>query len=82
VELRYASGCPHLAATRALVERCLMAAGCAAEIEERQGPFPSPSVLVDGVDVMGPPRVEGPACRLDLPTEERLMARLARGAGR
>ncbi|MCP2242462.1 hypothetical protein LX86_001183 [Lentzea aerocolonigenes] len=45
---------------------------------ERVGDFPSPTVLVDGVDVMnhhdGAPEMH--ACRLDVPTAERVLAAL------
>ena len=43
---------------------------------ERIGDYPSPTVLVNGDDVMGQPSTSGPTCRLDVPTEDRVMAAL------
>ena len=80
IELRFFGGCPHEAPTRQLLMRCLERAGIHAEIEEKEGDYPSPSILVDGVDVMGDPPSAARACRLDLPTEERLVAMLSRSA--
>lgn len=76
VELLLAPDCPNAAAARALVAASLDRLGLAVPVHERVGEFPSPTVLVDGVDVMtgrtGTPRVR--ACRLDLPTTSRLLA--------
>ena len=78
VEVLYAPGCPHAAGARALVRRCLERLGSpAVSLIEREGDFPSPTVRVDGRDVMGPPSAWEPGCRLDLPTEESLMRALA-----
>jgi hypothetical protein len=49
-------------------------------IIERVGRYPSPTVLVDGVDVMRPEsgaRI-GDACRLDLPAPQRVLDALHR----
>jgi hypothetical protein len=46
-------------------------------VVERIGDFPSPTILINGVDVMGVPMTTGAACRLDLPSEERILAALA-----
>ena len=72
VQLFYVEGCPNLDAARRLLRRCLDAAGLACGVEECFGAYPSPTVLVDGVDVMGNTAVHGPCCRLDLPTEEQV----------
>jgi hypothetical protein len=66
VELRYFLGCPHVDGTRRLLERL------GVRFVEVEADYPSPSVLVDGVDVMGDPGARVRACRLDLPTEDRL----------
>jgi hypothetical protein len=76
VELRYAPGCPHVARSRRLLRTCLAADGRDDLILEREGDFPSPSVLIDGVDVMGAVEANGPSCRLDLPTQARILAAL------
>jgi hypothetical protein len=77
VELLHLPGCPHLDATRQLVFDCLDALGLPrTAVVEQSGPFPSPSILVNGADVMGVPDVLGAACRLDVPTRERLLIAL------
>jgi len=50
-------------------------------VEQLEGPYPSPALLIDGADVTGKPLVQQPSCRLDLPTEEQIMAALARVSG-
>ncbi|MEV0453867.1 alkylmercury lyase family protein [Catellatospora methionotrophica] len=75
VELRSVPDCPNLAPARAVLTACLAEAGITAEIVEVVGDYPSPSVLIDGVDVMGDAGT-GPACRLDLPTAAAIHAAL------
>ncbi len=48
---------------------------------ERDGDYPSPTVKVNGLDVMGDPATSARACRLDVPTEERVIGALRRAAG-
>jgi hypothetical protein len=43
-------------------------------VQELEGAFASPTLLVDGVDVTGRPAVSEPSCRLDLPTREQILA--------
>lgn len=79
IELHTSPGCPNAAPTRRLLVACLPAAGIEEPIIEKVGAYPSPTVLIDGVDVMRPGEtVGGDACRLDLPTRERLLAALRR----
>lgn len=75
VELLSAPGCRNVAAARAMVADCLTALGIDMPIIERVGSYPSPTVLIDGVDVMRPdgPTPEADACRLDLPTAQRIL---------
>lgn len=84
VELLLAPDCPLADAARATVERCIDQLGLAAQVVERVGDYPSPTLLVDGVDVMndisGVPQSQ--ACRLDVPTESRVLTALrGRAAG-
>ena len=79
LELLYFHGCPNADRARALLAQCLTQLGLSALLVEREGDFPSPSIQVNGIDVMGPPPVSGRFCRLDVPTEERVLAVL-RGA--
>ena len=80
IELLTAPGCPHAAAARATVIECLSAVGLDAPIIDRVGRYPSPTVLVDGVDVMRPESgvPNGDACRLDLPTPQHVLDALNR----
>ena len=76
VELLLVPGCPHVDAARRLLQSCLSEVGIQPRIEEREGAYPSPTILINGEDVMGrPPSMEA-SCRLDVPTRERLLAAL------
>ncbi|MCX8565164.1 alkylmercury lyase [Mycolicibacterium mucogenicum] len=78
IELLSSPDCPHAAATRQLLVDALAAAGIADPIIERVGAYPSPTVLIDGRDVMRPGQpLRGQMCRLDLPTVDQLRAALA-----
>lgn len=76
-ELLTSPGCPNAALARRLLVDCLSEVGFAERVVERVGAYLSPTVLVDGVDVMTPgaPLIAN-ACRLDLPTRERVLAAL------
>jgi hypothetical protein len=78
VELLLVEDCPHAGAARRLLARSLGAVGGAVEVVERVGDYPSPTILINGVDVMtgqvGVARVH--ACRLDVPTEAAVIAAL------
>jgi hypothetical protein len=80
VELLLAPGCRNAPAARTLLTNCLHRLGLDQQVRERLGDFASPTILVDGVDVMtgeaGAPRRQ--ACRLDVPTESRVLAALRR----
>jgi hypothetical protein len=75
IELLMSPGCPHAAPARQVITDCLTTLGIDAPIIERVGHHPSPTVLVDGVDVMRPEGGApiGDACRLDLPTPQRVL---------
>jgi hypothetical protein len=78
VELLLAPDCPHASAARAVLKDCLDRLGLVVRVCERVGDFPSPTILVDGVDVMTAARGASPrqACRLDVPTQSRVLAAL------
>ncbi|MEB3050343.1 hypothetical protein KV112_11435 [Mycolicibacter sp. MYC123] len=79
VEILSSSDCPNAAAAHELLVDCLAVLGIDTAIVERVGPFPSPSVLIDGTDVMCPDQPPtGDFCRLDLPTRELIFAALRR----
>jgi hypothetical protein len=72
-------GCRNAAAARDLVVECLAALGYVEPVIERVGAFPSPSVLVNGTDVMRPDQPPtGECCRLDVPTRAAIMVALKR----
>jgi hypothetical protein len=78
VELRAVPDCPNLDAARDLLRACLDEAGLPDEFVERIGDYPSPSVVVDGVDVTGADP-DGPAsCVLRLPARGEILAALRR----
>jgi hypothetical protein len=85
IELLSAPGCPHAGAAKDTITVCLTAVGIDVPIIDRVGRYPSPTVLVDGVDVMRPEEAGAPigdACRLDLPTPQRVLKALrANGPG-
>jgi hypothetical protein len=79
VELLVAPDCPNVPAARALLADCLRRLGLDVPVRERVGDHLSPTILVDGVDVMTgrrhPPSVR--ACRLDVPTATRVLTALS-----
>ena len=78
VELLLAPRCPNAAAARAVLAACLRRLGLDLPVRERVGDYPSPTILVDGVDVMTAQRAapSWPACRLDVPTAARILLAL------
>lgn len=78
VELLLAPDCPNAAAAKTALTEALSELELTVPVVERLGDFPSPTVLVDGVDVMndraGAPRMR--ACRLEVPTLPKLLAAL------
>jgi len=58
-----------------IVADCMTTLGIDVPIVERVGRYPSPTVLVDGVDVMSPETGTSisHACRLDLPTPQNVL---------
>jgi len=74
IELLTSPGCANAGAARKIVEDCLTTLGIDTPIIDFVGRYPSPTVLVDGVDVMRPEAGApiGDACRLDLPTPPRI----------
>ena len=80
IELLSVADCPNVGLVRDLLRRCLDRLGVHAEVVERVGDFPSPTLLINGVDVMGMCVSSGRSCRLDLPTEERILTALGTAA--
>jgi hypothetical protein len=77
IEVLHIPGCPHVDAAHQLLLDCLEDLGLpATAVEDRAGPFPSPSIVVNGTDAMGAPEVMTSSCRLDVPTRDRVVAAL------
>lgn len=77
IELWHVAGCPLVEQVRADLRECLRRLGGGAIVTEREGPYPSPTVLINGVDVVtgAAPRGET-CCRLDLPTRDQIRTAL------
>jgi hypothetical protein len=78
VELFYHAGCRSAHAAVQLVRECLITLGLPDPVLVRVGDYPSPMVLVNGTDVMRPGTAlsEVSACRIDVPTRERMLVAL------
>jgi hypothetical protein len=75
--LLHHAGCRSVPAVQELVLDCLRSLAIPALVDLRVGDYPSLTLLIDGTDVMGPaPLTSGTACRLDIPTRERVLAAL------
>lgn len=81
VELLHVPDCPNVKGARQLVRSCLSELHIPAQIEELEGDFPSPTIRVNDLDVMGEPLNTGASCRLDLPTRERVLSALKAARG-
>lgn len=77
IQLLHVPDCPLADRIRVRLHECLHQAGVSAAIEEAEGPYPSPTLLIDGVDVAtGTTPAAGICCRLDLPTDTQILSAL------
>jgi len=77
VQILHVAGCPLVDRLRETTRRASAQLARAIRIEEEVGDFPSPTLLVDGVDVVtGRPVAANASCRFDVPTEEQVVAAL------
>jgi hypothetical protein len=83
VELLLVPGCPNADAARAVLADAIGRLGVRVAVHERVGDYPSPTVLVDGVDVVTGRLLEQSVatCRLDLPTLSNVVAALRAASG-
>lgn len=81
VTLLQVPDCPLVDGARAMVRRTARDLGVEIRLIDVVGDHPSPTVVIDGQDVVtGRAPAGDPACRLDLPTTEQLAAALRRSA--
>jgi hypothetical protein len=80
VQLLSVPGCPLVERARAALRSGLATARVIAAVEEFIGAYPSPTILIDGHDVVvgAPPASGRTYCRLDLPTTAHVVAALKR----
>jgi hypothetical protein len=78
IRLLSVPGCPLVDSVRGILERSLAERQLHLVVEEVEGPYPSPTLLIDGLDVTGRTPDTAPSCRLDLPTEEQVLVALSR----
>lgn len=76
VQLLHVPDCPLVEQVKATLRRSLSKTDVGARIEQVEGPYPSPTLLIGGIDVTGRTPAAGPSCRLDLPTEDQVLAAL------
>jgi hypothetical protein len=76
VELLQHAGCRAARRTHQLVQQCLTALDVHIPVLVRVGDYPSPTVLVNGTDIMAraPARTSTRACWLDVPTRDQILA--------
>lgn len=78
VQILHVPDCPLLRSARRVVDRAAASLGVHVRIDEVEGAFPSPSVMVDGEDVTATSITGGAQCRLDLPTDHQIRTALLR----
>jgi len=76
VQLLHIPDCPRVDAVRDMLRRSLAKTGARVTFEDVEGPYPSPTLLIDCTDVTGYQPESGPSRRLDLPTEDAILAAL------
>lgn len=79
VEVVHERDCPLVDETVERVRSFLSVSGTDAVVVVREGALASPTVLVDGLDVVtGQPPAPAAACRLEVPTDDQIRIALER----
>jgi hypothetical protein len=81
VQLLHVADCPLVGRVRDVLEDCLQHVRFAVRVEVLEGAYPSPTLLIDGIDVAtgaAPPREI--CCRFDIPTTAQITTALNRAA--
>lgn len=77
IELWHVLDCPLIDQVRTVLRECMQHSGVTAAVHERQGLYPSPTLVINGIDVAtGTAPTDGVRCRLDLPTHDQIHAAL------
>ena len=77
VQVLEVEGCPLVERLVALIDEVQAEAGTVVEVERLVGEYPSPTLVVDGIDIATGAAVPDRAyCRLDLPTRSQVLAAL------
>jgi hypothetical protein len=81
VQLLHVADCPLVSRLRDTLDDCLQHVRFAVRVEDLEGAYPSPTLLIDGIDVAtgNPPRREI-CCRFDLPSSAQIATALNRAA--
>lgn len=80
IEILQVPDCPLVDHLHATVDDCLRRTGIGAVVETHTGPYPSPTLLINGIDVAtGQHPSSHACCRLDLPTPDQIIAALQKG---
>jgi hypothetical protein len=72
IQILHVADCPLVGRVRQDVQACLERYGMDALIDDVEGPYPSPTLLVGDQDVTEQPPGIGPACRLNLPSRDQI----------
>jgi hypothetical protein len=73
LQILQVADCPLVGRLVDEVRACFTNCGVREQVEIVVGDYPSPTLVVDGVDVStGRPVQGGPCCRLDLPSSEQI----------
>jgi hypothetical protein len=80
VQILHVPDCPLVERLRLLLEECMAEIGTNERMNVLVGDYPSPTLLIDGIDVAsGMPLRDGASCRLDLPTRTQILDALTGG---
>jgi hypothetical protein len=81
VQLLHVPNCPLMGRVRDTLDDCLRHVGFAVRVEEHEGLYPSPTLVIDGIDVATGARPSREiCCRFDLPTCAQIATALNRAA--
>lgn len=82
ISILHVPDCPLVGKLRARVESALADTASSGLIEEIEGPYLSPTVLINGVALAGFPLRSHAACRIDLPTQQEIASAILGSSGK